>query len=172
MLIEKVIGNIEDYQNYVPTKIEIEWHERHKRIIKKGDIAIRFDDAQAAVGLKTGDVLATEGAVAYVVEILPAEALIINVPNAAMVAKVCYEIGNRHAPLYKGSDPLEFYTTVEEPIKVLLEKLGVAVHVGEAVFTDQNMISGSAGHSHSHDGGYDGSDGKLEGKFYAHTHKH
>ncbi len=175
MLIEKVIGNIEDekYKNYTAAqikKVEIEWHERHKRILKKGDIAIRLSDEQALSGLKTGDVLAISDNNIYVIEILPTEALIINVPNESLVAKVCYEIGNKHAPLYRGKNELEFYTLAENPIKVLMNKLGVRANIGQVMLTDENMISGNVGHSHSHDGGYDGNDGKITGSFYEHSH--
>lgn len=170
ILVEKVLGNIKDYDSYNQIKVEIEWYERHKRIIKKDNIGIKFDDEKAARGLKSGDVLAIEGDNVYVVEILPTDAIIINVPDISLLAKVCYEIGNKHAPLFQGKSFLELYTPIENPIKVLLEKMGLTVSIGAVYLTDENMISGAIGHSHSHDGGYDGNNGKLEGSFYEHTH--
>ncbi len=79
-------------------------------------------------------------------------ALIIDVPNASLLPKVCYEIGNRHAPFFRGQNDLQFYTPVEQPIKVMLEKLGVTVTIGDALLVD--AISQRAGHSHGHGHGH------------------
>ncbi len=39
------------------------------------------------------------------------------------VAKVCYEIGNRHAPLFWGDQENTFITIYNEPMMVMLEKI-------------------------------------------------
>ncbi len=186
MLVEKVLGKINNISHESVEYVSIEWHECHKRIIKKtlknGEIlGIRLSTEDAKAGLADGDVLAVSEGRAYVVEVAPAEALVIDA-TPDMVAKVCYEIGNRHAPFYKGENSTQFYTPCEMPVKVMLEKLGVKVSVGMVKLTQENAISSaSGGHSHSHDdGGYDGKGGKVEGSFYkddhsykiAHSHSH
>lgn len=47
--------------------------------------------------------------------------------DVRMVAKVCYEIGNKHATLFRGEGDYQFITPLDLPIKALMEKLGVKV---------------------------------------------
>ena len=51
-----------------------------------------------------------------------------------MVAKVCYEIGNRHAPLFWGDQEREPLSLLyNEPMKVMLDKLhGVSTEVKDS----------------------------------------
>lgn len=185
MLIEKTIGNIKDFPDKEIEYISVDWHECHKRILKKRlasgeDLGIKLSDQDAQIGLKEGDVLAVVDNCAIAVSIAPSEALIINVPTTDLIPKVCYEIGNRHAPFFKGDKPTEFYTPYEMPIKVMLEKLGVSVEVGMVKLTHDRAISAAVNvHGHSHDdGGYDGQGGKAVGSFYGddneneHSHDH
>lgn len=184
MLVEKTIGTIADYPGYEIEYLPLDWHESHKRIIKKSlsngeDIGIRLTEADASKGLNEGDVLAVIGdKKAIAVSILPVEAIIIDTKTENMIPKVAFEIGNRHAPFFFGEKKTEFYTPLDLPVKVMLEKLGVDVRIGDVVLTNDKAISSSTGggHSHSHekDGGYDGKGGtRLEGSFYDdHGHDH
>ena len=43
--------------------------------------------------------------------------------DCPQAARVCYEIGNRHAPLFFGSAPLSFVTPDNEPMYQMLAKL-------------------------------------------------
>lgn len=186
MLIEKTIGNIKDFPDKEIEYVEIDWHECHKRILKKHlsngeDLGMKFSDADAQIGLKEGDVLAVIDNRVIAVSIAPSEALVIEVPTDDLIPKVCYEIGNRHAPFFRGDKPTEFYTPYEMPIKVMLEKLGVKVDVGMVKLTHDRAISAAVNtHGHSHDdGGYDGKGATSSGSFYDdvdaddnHSHEH
>ena len=67
-----------------------------------------------------------------------------------MIAKVCYEIGNRHAPLFWGKDRRTFLTPYNEPMLILIRKIpGVEAMVVEDKFDFDNRISTSVS-SHSH----------------------
>lgn len=173
MLIEKTIGNIKDFPDKEVEYISIDWHECHKRILKKKlasgeDIGIKLSDADAQIGLREGDVIAVIDNKAIAITIAPSEALILKVPSTDLIPKVCYEIGNRHAPFFRGDEPTEFYTPYEMPIKVMLEKLGVTVDVGMVKLTHDRAISAAVNtHGHSHDdGGYDGKGATSSGSFY------
>lgn len=182
MLVEKTIGNIKDFPGKEIEYVSVDWHECHKRILKKRlesgeELGIRLSDQDAQIGLKEGDVLAVIDNRAIAVSIAPSEALIVDAKTSDLIPKVCYEIGNRHAPFFKGDKPTEFYTPYEMPIKVMLEKIGASVKVGMVKLTHDRAISAAANvHGHSHDdGGYDGKGGKPEGSFYdhdGHEHKH
>ncbi|MDO5336240.1 MAG: urease accessory protein UreE [Eubacteriales bacterium] len=159
MLCEAVLGRIEEerFEGMDIDYVDISWDEAfkriHKKISEKGtELGIRLGEAVLVTGLRTGQVLGIEENTAYVVRILAAEALVITVASdhPRMVAKVCYEIGNRHAPLFWGEGELEFVTPYTEPMKEMLHKLhGVTVRKESMVFDFDKRISASV-HSHTH----------------------
>ena len=66
------------------------------------------------------------------------------------VAKVCYEIGNRHAPLFWGDKENTFITIYNEPMMAMLEKLhGVKAEKTERKLDFDRRIS-AAIHNHHH----------------------
>ncbi len=179
MLVEKIEGKLCDYKGYEVEYVGIEWHECHKRILKKeladgSFLGIRLSSEDAQVGIYQDDVFCVEGNKVYVADILKTEALVIDTQGYQMMPKVCYEIGNRHAPFFKGEGEFEFYTPYEMPIKVMLEKLGVKVFVDTVQLSKDRAISSAvSSHNHSHDdGGYDGNNGKADEKFYDDTYHH
>lgn len=179
MLIEKTIGTIHDYPGKEIEYVSIEWHECHKRIMKKHlangeDLGIKLSDEDAKIGLKEGDVLAVIGDKAIAVSIAPCEALIVDALRDEMIPKVCYEIGNRHAPFFQGDTKTQFYTPYEMPIKLMLEKLGCKAEVGTVKLTHDRAISSAFNaHSHAHDdGGYDGKGSTSSGTFYEDNDQH
>ncbi len=179
MLVEKKIGRLEDFQDVNVEYIDIEWHECHKRILKKelkdGTIlGIRLSIDEAHHGIRKGDVFCKVEDTIYVANITKTQALVIDCESYKMVPKVCFEIGNRHAPFFKGDKEFEFYTPYEMPIKVMLEKLGVHVYVDDVILSIDNAISATvSSHSHNHDdGGYDGKNGKPDNHFYDKNYHH
>ena len=67
-----------------------------------------------------------------------------------MSAKVCYEIGNRHAPLFWGDQENTFITIYNEPMMVMLEKLhGVRAEKKTLKLDFDRRISASI-HNHHH----------------------
>ncbi|OOB77330.1 MAG: hypothetical protein BEN18_10700 [Epulopiscium sp. Nuni2H_MBin001] len=144
----EVLGSVEDFVGKEVVEVKLEWYEVGKRIIKKeldnGDvIGIKFDKS---VVLKPADVVAVYGDCVYVIEVLATRAFVIDVDDVDMVAKVCYELGNRHLPLFRGVGPMQFFTPIEEPVRVLLRKLGVRVSEDVVLLVDR--ICSDACHSH------------------------
>ena len=71
-----------------------------------------------------------------------------------MIPKVCYEIGNRHAPLFFDEDPSTFVTPYNEPMLRLLSSFhGVEVWKTVEPLNFKGQISSQIGHSHHHDHG-------------------
>ena len=67
-----------------------------------------------------------------------------------MIPKVCYEVGNRHAPFFYGEEGGTFLTPYNEPMLVMLEKLpGVTAEKQMRKLDFANRIS-TGGHSHHH----------------------
>ncbi|WP_286312552.1 urease accessory protein UreE [Romboutsia ilealis] len=155
MLVEKVIGNINDeqFKNSNIDYVDIEWHEAFKKLHRKTsqsgiDIGIKLDNDILTRGLRQGDILAINKDNVIAVNIPKDKALVVKVDNTHLVPKVCYEIGNRHATLFEGSSHNEFITIYSEPMKEMLEKIGASVTVEEVQFDFNKSISSSINEHH------------------------
>jgi len=156
MLVEKVIGNINDerFKNKNIDYVDIEWHEAFKKLHKKTsqsgiEVGIKLDNDILTRGLRQGDILAMNEDNIIAVNIPKDKALVVKVDDTHLVPKVCYEIGNRHATLFEGNNHNEFITIYSEPMKEMLEKIGANVSVEEVQFDFDKSISSSI-NSHHH----------------------
>ena len=155
MLVEKVIGNINDeqFKNSNIDYVDIEWHEAFKKLHRKTsqsgiEVGIKLDNDILTRGLRQGDVLAINEDNVIGVNIPKDKALVVKVDDTHLVPKVCYEIGNRHATLFEGSSHNEFITIYSEPMKEMLEKIGANVTVEEIQFDFNKSISSSINAHH------------------------
>ena len=155
MLVEKVIGNINDeqFKNSNIDYVDIEWHEAFKKLHRKTskngiEVGIKLDNDILTRGLRQGDILAINKDNVIAVNIPKDKALVVKVDNTHLVPKVCYEIGNRHATLFEGSSHNEFITIYSEPMKEMLEKIGASVTVEEVQFDFNKSISSSINEHH------------------------
>ena len=156
MLVEKVIGNINDeqFKNSNIDYVDIEWHEAFKKLHRKTsqsgiEVGIKLDNDILTRGLRQGDVLAINEDNVIAVNIPKDKALVVKVDDTHLVPKVCYEIGNRHATLFEGNSHNEFVTIYSEPMKEMLEKIGANVTVEEIQFDFNKSISSSINASFS-----------------------
>ncbi|GAA7830181.1 hypothetical protein HpCOL20_02500 [Helicobacter pylori] len=78
---------------------------------------------------------------------MDSEVIHIQAKSMAEVAKICYEIGNRHAALYYGESQFEFKTPFEKPTLALLEKLGVQNRVLSSKLDSKERLTVSMPHS-------------------------
>ena len=136
MLCEKILGKLKDFDLTGKTVeyVDIEWHEAFKRIHRKTtdsgrEVGIRLDDSVLTRGLFQGDVIYAD---------------------EKYVAKVCYEIGNRHAPLFWGDQENTFITIYNEPMMVMLEKLHGVKAEKKTVKLDFDRRISAAIHNHHH----------------------
>ena len=155
MLVEKVIGNINDeqFKNSNIDYVDIEWHEAFKKLHRKTsqsgiEVGIKLDNDILTRGLRQGDVLAINEDNVIAVNIPKDKALVVKVDDTHLVPKVCYEIGNRHATLFEGSSHNEFITIYSDPMKEMLEKIGANVTVEEIQFDFNKSISSSINAHH------------------------
>lgn len=155
MLVEKVIGNINDeqFKNSNIDYVDIEWHEASKKLHRKTsqsgiEVGIKLDNDILTRGLRQGDVLAINEDNVIAVNIPKDKALVVKVDDTHLVPKVCYEIGNRHATLFEGSSHNEFITIYSEPMKEMLEKIGANATVEEIQFDFNKSISSSINAHH------------------------
>lgn len=159
MLCENIWGNLKDIDTTGKKidYVEFEWDEAFKRIHKKvsragKEVGIRLDDSVLTKGIHTGDILWQEGDEVLAAEILPCKVIEVKLTKGheKMAAKVCYEVGNRHAVLLWGEEEQTFLTPYTQPVLEMLEKIhGVKAEVKEQVLDFDKRISASI-HSHTH----------------------
>lgn len=119
MLIQEKIGNLADFdvRDRNIDHLPIEWYESAKRIQRKQtragrDMALRF--LKEGPALADGDILFADDQLIIAVDILPCDVMTITMTTPSAIAAACYEIGNRHLPLFLEKD--ELLAPFEEPL--------------------------------------------------------
>ncbi len=129
MLIQQKQGNISNGSvNKNIDWLQLEWHETRKRILRKqtqrgNDISIKFLNENP--GLTEGDILFEDDKTIIAVSVLPCECIVIKPTNMFEMASVCYEIGNKHLPLFYEEESL--LVPFDAPLMRLLSAQGYDV---------------------------------------------
>ena len=159
MLCEKILGRADqtDLSGRQLDYVNIEWYEAfkkiHKKVTDKGEeVGIRLDDSVLTRGLYEGDILYLDKERALVVHTPKCMVIRVKVDenHPHMAAKVCYEIGNRHAPLFYGEEENTFITPYNEPMYLMLEKLHGVTATKEIQRLDFDRRISAAVHNHHH----------------------
>jgi urease accessory protein len=104
LLIQQKIANLHSYQtNKIIDWLSLEWYETNKRILRKKtkagkDVSLKFLSENPS--LTEGDILFEDERMIIAVEVLPCDCLVIQPKDMVEMASVCYEIGNKHLPLF------------------------------------------------------------------------
>ncbi|MFH7005225.1 urease accessory protein UreE [Flavobacterium bizetiae] len=105
MLIKEILGNTaqQSLDKLTIDLLEIEWYEATKRIQRKTsnggtDLSIKF--LKEGQRLHEGDILYQDNEKAIVVHIKTCDAIVIKPKTMLQMGTVCYEIGNKHMPLF------------------------------------------------------------------------
>ena len=127
MIITEILGNIEDnpLAGRQTDSLYLEWFETTKRILRKAtargrEIAIKL--TKEGQRLQDGDILWQNAATVIIVEILPAEAIVVTPASLRQMGAICYEIGNKHLPLFIQDD--QVLVPYEAPLFRLLAAAG------------------------------------------------
>lgn len=161
MLCEIILGKITDrlFKGKPTDYVEIEWHESYNKILRKTsrggrDIAIRLGDEVLKTGMKPGDIIGVDSdGTLIVVDIPPTDVIIatLNDSTPFNLAKIGYEIGNCHAPLFAGENENQFVTIYNEPMEHLLSHFNfVSVEHKIQKLDFSKQISTIVGHGHHH----------------------
>ena len=139
MLITEKSGNIfsESIAVCEIDAVNIEWHETNKRILHKftnlgTQVTLKF--LRESPDLKDGDILWHGENKIIIVEIIPCECIVITPRSVMEASGICYEIGNRHQPLfYEGNELLVPY---DVPLHNLLQASGYELKVEKRKLKD------------------------------------
>lgn len=150
MIINEIEGSLREFDitNRVVDYLEIEWFESTKRIQRKKskngqEVAIKF--LKEGQRLKHGDVVYADDQKIIVVDIIPCDAIVVKPKSLLEMGSVCYEIGNKHLPMFIQND--EVLIPFEEPIFKWLSASGYDT---EKVFTRLTNIVNSTVQPHGH----------------------
>ncbi|MBL7962861.1 MAG: urease accessory protein UreE [Flavobacteriales bacterium] len=109
MIIEHIVGNLRDMDagGRRLDPVRIQWFEAGKRIQRRKsdgglDLAIRF--FKEGQRLQQDDILFMDEERLVVVEIEPCEAIQVTPGSLYEMGSACYEIGNKHLPLFIQDD--------------------------------------------------------------------
>lgn len=153
MIIENILGNIRDFSvlGKFIDEVSIEWYEVNKRILKKEskngkEIGIKLEKTGK---LQEGDILFMDEKEVIVLSILPCEVISIVPDTMEAMGRICYEIGNKHIPVFFHNDKV--LVAFDDPLMKLLDKLGYNPQksIGKLV-NGLGQNAHSHGHSHSH----------------------
>ncbi|MCT2561742.1 urease accessory protein UreE [Chryseobacterium herbae] len=108
MIINQTIGNLAENPSAKHIDyLDLEWFETTKRIQRKKtrlgtDIAIKF--LREGQRLREGDILFEDEENIIAVNVLETEAIMMSPDSLLEMGTVCYEIGNKHIPLFIQED--------------------------------------------------------------------
>jgi urease accessory protein len=130
MLIQQKIGHIHSFavNNKKIDWLPLQWYEAKKRIWRKQttggkEVAVKF--LHENLELTEGDILFEDKDMVIVVSILPCDCIVVTPQNMFQMASVCYEIGNKHLPLFYEAEQL--LVPFENPLYRLLLAQGYTV---------------------------------------------
>ncbi len=124
--------------------LELEWYETNKRILHKRtrsgrELTLKF--LKENQNLTQGDILFEDDNTIIAVEIISCAAIIISPKNMFEMASICYEIGNKHLPLFYQDEEIlvpfdaplfrmlkASYHMIEQGERKLLNPLRTSVH--------------------------------------------
>lgn len=160
--MDTILGNLTDLRTagkITHQKIErvaLQWYESERNILRKStdtgrEIAFRL--LKEGQRLKHDDVVFISDELAIVIEILPSEVIVLSPKTLPEMARACYEIGNKHSPLFLDGD--EVTLPFDKPMFEWLQAAGFEPKKAERRLSQALRANSAQGHGHhSHDHGY------------------
>ncbi|MCP1661052.1 urease accessory protein UreE [Neisseria perflava] len=155
--------------------VELEWYEADRRILRKTTVGGRdmaFRLLKEGQRLEHGDLVYADDKLAISVVIKPSDTIVLAPQTLPDMARACYEIGNKHSPLFL--DGNELLLTYDQPMFLWLEAAGFAPKKEQRRLSHAlraNSAQGvGGGHSHSHD--HDHAHGHSHSHDHDHGHSH
>ena len=161
LIIQTIIGTLQTLkqQQQITTQmldtVSLQWFEADRRIIRTtttGGREIAFRLLKEGQRLHHEDVVYLDKQLAIVVQIEPSEVMVLAPQTLPEMARACYEIGNKHTPLFL--DGNELLLPFDKPLFEWLQAAGFAPTRQQRRLSEQlraNSAPGiGAGHSHAH----------------------
>ena len=162
-IMDAILGNLTRLQSegrvtsQTIERVVLEWYESERNILRKTtntgrEVAFRL--LKEGQRLKHDDVVFVSNELVIAIEILPSEVIVLSPQSLPEMARACYEIGNKHSPLFLDGD--EVTLPYDKPMFEWLDAAGFNPQKAERRLS-QALRANSAqgyGRSHSHSQGY------------------
>ncbi len=147
MQVEHIIGNIKDIDatHLEIDEVQMAWYDTRKKIARLSSqngqvIAMKLIQAPEC-GLNNGDILFLDENRAIIISILPTRVLCMQPTHWHIMARLCYEIGNLHIPLFCNKTTMEFQAPFEKPLQRILQRQGIAFEKKWCVLDSKDRIN-------------------------------
>lgn len=139
MIITKKLGNLKACTVGLKNidLLHLEWYESNKRILHKktdGGKEVRLKFMNEAANLQPGDILWQDDETIIAIVIKPCEAMVITPATLQEMAAICYEIGNKHLPLFYNNGQL--MVPFETPLFNMLVAAGYHVVKSKCILSN------------------------------------
>ncbi|MCX2961548.1 urease accessory protein UreE [Rodentibacter caecimuris] len=156
-IMENILGNLSDLQQegkittQTIERVPLQWYESERNILRKTtdtgrEVAFRL--LKEGQRLKHNDVVFISDELAIVIDILPSEVIVLSPKTLPEMARACYEIGNKHSPLFLDGD--EVTLSYDKPMFDWLQAAGFNPQKAERRLSQALRANSAQGHGHSH----------------------
>lgn len=138
MLVKEKTGNLENFDRGQRSVdfVEIEWFETNKRILhkqsNKGE-AVTLKSLDKNPDWADGDILDVNDSRILTIHLIDCSTIVIRPQTMHEMATICYEIGNKHLPLFINGE--ELLVPFERPLLSMLQACGYNILVEERRLT-------------------------------------
>lgn len=127
ILINSIQGNVQSFDigARVIDLLQLEWFETNKKVMRRhtlNGLEIGWKAGKGLPVLQDGDILWTDDHMVVAASILPAAAIVLKPLTMLDMATICYEIGNKHLPLFIVNE--DVLVPFEDPLFRWLEAKG------------------------------------------------
>lgn len=136
-------------------QVNLQWFEADRKILRTHTSQgreIGFRLLKEGLRLHHDDVVFLDGQLAILVNIVPSEVMVLSPKTLPEMARVCYEIGNKHTPLFLDGD--ELLLPYDKPLFEWLQAAGFAPVCQQRRLNEQLRANSATGvgvaHSHEH----------------------
>ncbi|MCQ9122928.1 urease accessory protein UreE [Rodentibacter caecimuris] len=178
-IMENILGNLSDLQQegkittQAIERVPLQWYESERNILRKTtdtgrEVAFRL--LKEGQRLKHNDVVFISDELAIVIDILPSEVIVLSPKTLPEMARACYEIGNKHSPLFLDGD--EVTLSYDKPMFDWLQAAGFNPQKAERRLSQALRANSAQGHGHSHSHAHAHSQGTYHHHGDGNWHQH
>lgn len=179
IIIQEILGKLSQLQqsgkitDQTIDYVHLQWFESDRNILRKTSQAgreVAFRLLKEGVRLAHDDVVMLDEQTALVVAIEPCQAIVLSPKTLPEMARACYEIGNKHAPLFLEGD--EVLLPFDKPMFAWLDAAGF--HPSEQMRRLSHALRANSaqGHGHGHDHHHHHHDHGDHAHSHGHNHHH
>ena len=174
-IMEEIIGNLTALRaegkitDQTVDYVQLQWYESERNILRKTSQSgreVAFRLLKEGQRLKHDDVVFISDNLVIAIEIVPSEVIVLSPKTLPEMARACYEIGNKHSPLFLDGD--EVTLPYDKPMFEWLQAAGFQPQKAERRLSQALRANSAQGHGHSHSHNHHGYHHHGDGNWHKH----